>query len=240
MSRVLLNVDLGERGVAHAVDLALLEHADLVNIACGGHAGSADGARFWAREATVRGLGITAHLSYPDPANFGRVAMDLPFSELAASLATQRALLPEVDAVKLHGALYHAADTTASLAPRLAAWLWAAGFRRVLTPAQGELAQAAAAEGLDVLAEAFAERRYRRDARGRLGLVPRREAAATIDTVPEAMAQVEQLLAGGTVNLHPGGGKALLAVDTVCVHGDAPIAEPLARAVAERLRGATA
>ena len=37
MNRPLLNVDLGERGVEHPVDLALLDHADLANVACGGH-----------------------------------------------------------------------------------------------------------------------------------------------------------------------------------------------------------
>ena len=60
MKRLSLNVDLGERGVGHPVDLTLLERADLANVACGGHAGSADGRQaFWAKEAAVRGVGIT-------------------------------------------------------------------------------------------------------------------------------------------------------------------------------------
>lgn len=236
MNRPSLNVDLGERGEDHPVDLALLNHADLANIACGGHAGSADQARIWAQRATVRGVGVTAHLSYPDRENFGRAPMTLPPGELFAALAEQRAALPGVRAVKLHGALYHAADRDAALAEALARWLRQAGFARVLTPAGGELATFAAAEGLAVVAEAFAERRYRRDPDGRLGLVPRSQPGAVLHTVPEAMAQVERLLTRGTVRLHPGDEEGSLTADTLCVHGDAAIALPLAAALAARLR----
>ena len=238
MSRPLLNADLGERGIGHPADLALLEHADLANIACGGHAGSADGARFWAAEATVRGVGVTAHLSYPDREHFGRRAVEIAGADLLASLAEQRALLPEADAVKLHGALYHAADTQPRLALLLAGWLADAGFARVLTPATGCLAAAAPRAGVAVLAEAFADRRYTLDpTTGRAVLLPRSEAAAELP-LEEAVAQAAGLIDTGRVELHARGGPATVAADTLCVHGDRGDAVALAAAVARLLREA--
>ena len=243
MRRLSLNVDLGERGVGHPVDLALLEHADLANVACGGHAGSADGAAFWAKEAAVRGLGVTAHLSYPDREHFGRRALTMPFARLAASLAEQRALLPGVDAVKPHGALYHAADTDAAFAEEFAAWLAGAGFARVLTPASGALAAAAAAAGLAVVAEAFADRRYTREPRtGRPVLQPRGEAGAVL-SADRAVEQARSLAVRGVVTLHPdapGNAEAEVHADTLCVHGDGPEALAIAAAVAGVLREASA
>lgn len=36
---LLINCDLGERGVAHPIDDRLVDYIDIANIACGGHAG---------------------------------------------------------------------------------------------------------------------------------------------------------------------------------------------------------
>ncbi|MHC5067892.1 MAG: LamB/YcsF family protein, partial [Planctomycetota bacterium] len=89
-----LNCDMGERGFAHPDDLALLEHVDAINIACGGHAGDAATAGDLAARAQALGISVHAHLSYPDRVHFGRRSLTLPWSELAASLTEQAALLP--------------------------------------------------------------------------------------------------------------------------------------------------
>ncbi|WP_315852231.1 LamB/YcsF family protein [Phycisphaera mikurensis] len=232
-------MDLGERGVGHPLDLALLGHADLANVACGGHAGSADEAAFWSREAAVRGVAVTAHLSYPDRSGFGRRAMAIPFDRLARSLAWQLARLPETAAVKLHGALYQAADTDAGLAPRLAAWLAGAGVARVLTPASGALAAAAADAGLAVVPEAFADRCYTREsATGRPVLLSRRHAGAVL-AADRAAEQARGLAVRGVVTLREGG-EAAVAAETLCVHGDGPEALAVASAVAGVLRESSA
>ena len=36
---LLVNCDLGERGIAHPIDDQLIKYIDIANIACGGHAG---------------------------------------------------------------------------------------------------------------------------------------------------------------------------------------------------------
>ena len=37
---MLINCDIGERGVAHSIDDKLMSMIDIANIACGGHAGN--------------------------------------------------------------------------------------------------------------------------------------------------------------------------------------------------------
>ena len=235
--RLRLNIDLGERGADHPVDHALAAHADLVNLACGGHAGDADSVAAFRARARRHNARVTAHLSYPDREHFGRRPVAIPFDRLARALDIQRALLPEPDHVKLHGALYHAADSDPRLARPLARWLQRAGFTTVLTPDPGSLAAAARTLGLTVLAEAFVERRYRRDpGHGRVGLVPRRDPAGCLTALPEALDQAERLIADGAVTLHPDGALHRLRADTLCVHSDSPIALELAAALAARLR----
>lgn len=237
-SRPRLNIDLGERGADHAVDHQLAAHADLINLACGGHAGDAASVAAFSALAARHGARVTAHLSYPDREHFGRRPVAMSFDELAHALEAQRTLLPEPDHVKLHGALYHAADTDPRLAAPLAGWLQRAGFTTVLTPDPGVLSGAAHHHGLSVLAEAFVERRYQRDpVTGRVGLVPRGEPAACLTALPDAVAQADRLIADRSVALHPDGATHVLRADTLCVHSDSPIALPLAAAVAARLRG---
>ncbi|MEM6854818.1 MAG: LamB/YcsF family protein [Planctomycetota bacterium] len=235
--RLRLNVDTGERGADHAVDHALVAHADIVNLACGGHAGDTESVAVFRSLAAQHGTLVSAHLSYPDREHFGRRAMKLSFDDLARSLDEQRKVLPEPTAVKLHGALYHAADRDPVLARSLAAWLRQAGFATVITPVPGELAEAARAQGLTVWAEAFVERRYQRSAdSGGVELMPRTHPTACLSTLPEALTQAESLIADRRVALFPADEWCDVAVDTLCIHSDSPIALELAAALAERLR----
>ena len=235
--RLTLNIDLGERGADHATDHALAAHADFINLACGGHAGDRASVQRFTALARQHGACLTAHLSYPDREHFGRRPMPMDFDALARALDTQRALLPETQHVKLHGALYHAADTDTPLAGALAQWLQHAGFTTVLTPDPGALAHAARERGMAVLAEAFVERRYHRDPlTRRVGLVPRTDPAACLTTRADALAQADRLIADRSVALHPDHTAHPLRADTLCVHSDSPIALDLASALAARLR----
>ena len=73
---------------------ALWQLADLLNVACGGHAGDAAS---MARVVALRGRArIGAHPSYPDRANFGRTTMTIAPDALAASLSAQVGALAAV------------------------------------------------------------------------------------------------------------------------------------------------
>jgi len=223
---VLLNLDAGE---ADDEPEALWALADVLSIACGGHAGDersmARVVGFCAARSQPR---IGAHPSYPDRDGFGRRTLDIDPADLRASIAAQCAALASIAAahgqrvqyVKPHGALYH--DASRELAVATSILLGASealgGEVTIIGPASGVLHDAAAQIGFSYLREGFADRATRSDGT----LVPRSEPGALI-TDPRAAAARARELAG--------------QVDTICVHADTPGALAIARAVREVLDG---
>lgn len=211
--RTRLDIDVGE--LPNEPE-ALYATADIVNVACGGHAGDDESMRLAAERAGRHGAEIAAHPSYPDRAGFGRVAMELPLATLAASVRAQCAALrriTEVRWMKPHGALYHRADADPDVAEVVVtATVAALGPVGILGPPGGALAEVAARRGLPFLREGFADRGILPDGR----LVPRGQPGAVITDPLLAAAQARQLAE---------------RFDVLCVHGDQPSAEAVARAV---------
>jgi 5-oxoprolinase (ATP-hydrolysing) subunit A len=224
---VLLNLDAGELP-SETEELWAL--ADVLAIACGGHAG--DAASMWrvAAFAATAGKQIGAHVSYPDREGFGRRTMKITYSALAESVEAQLAALAAtvrqvadaarvplaVTYVKPHGALYH--DATRD--PKLAAIVTNAtrtlvGEITLIGPPRGELAVAARLRGIRYLREGFADRHMRPDGT----LVPRTEPNALITSPSEAAIQA----------------RWLRDIDIICVHGDTPNAIAIASAVRSAL-----
>ena len=221
---VQLNLDAGE--LPDETD-ALWALFDLLNIACGGHAGDAASmARVVAFCAARHTPAVGAHPSYPDRAGFGRTTIAIAPPDLAAAVRTQCTALAEVArahgvpvvAVKPHGALYHDANKDRALADAVVGGALAAlGAFTLIGPPRGALHEAAVAAGLAYAREGFADRRMRPDG----SLVPRSEPNALI-TDPAAAAAQAIAIAG--------------TVDTLCVHGDTPGSLAIAQAVREALR----
>ena len=226
-----VNCDIGEKGHLHAGDRALMEFIQIANLACDGHAGDKESVAAFAALAAERGVAVSAHLSYPDKPNFGRASMDMPEADLLASLDAQLALLPGVKLVKFHGALYNDACRDARLADLLAGWLMRNDIGGLLAPADSELAAAARRLGITVLREAFIDRRYAWDAAtGHLRLADRKT-GGVITSVPEALAQAEDIINRGRVNVSGDPARPDwrdIKADTVCIHSDSPIALELA------------
>ncbi len=233
-----INCDIGERGPLHDEDRRLMQYVHIANLACDGHAGDKLTVDAFRALAAERGVGVSAHLSYPDKTNFGRASMALPEAELTAALDAQLALLPGVKMVKFHGALYNDSWKDARLAEALAGWLMRHDIGTVLAPPDSELAAAARRLGLTVLREAFADRRYEYDEEGgRLRLASRAAPAAAIASVDEALAQAREIAARGRVNVGADPASPVwkpIKADTICIHSDSPIALELA----VKLRGA--
>lgn len=197
---------------------------DVVNCACGGHAGDdasmARVAAFCARS----GVRLGAHPSYPDRAHFGRESLAIDPGVLAEDLAAQcRALAAHgvpIGSVKPHGALYHdaAASEAVAIAVIRGALEGIGPDVLVIGPPHGALHEAAQRYALTYAREGFADRRMRPDG----SLVPRREPNALITDPIEAATQARRLASH---------------VDTICVHGDTPDALAIARAVREALHG---
>ena len=217
-----LNADLGE---GDASDSELLEIVSSCNVACGGHAGDAASMRATLKSAIKSGVSIGAHPSYPDREGFGRRSGFMTGDDLRDSLIMQINALVSIAAeqgvaishVKPHGALYNDAVNDSELAELIAMAILAtvpdASF--VGLP-NSELQKAAAANGLDFIAEGFIDRAYQDDGQ----LVPRSQPGAVHESLelvlPQAISLVDK-------------------VDTLCIHGDTPGAADVAKAVRDAL-----
>ncbi|MDI9240332.1 5-oxoprolinase subunit PxpA [Lysobacter sp. LF1] len=235
-ARIDFNCDLGE---GCGDDAAILPLVSSASIACGGHAGDEETMRATLRLCRAHGVAAGAHPSFEDREHFGRRALTLPPDEVARMVREQVLRLSAIAReegirlahVKPHGALYNVAADDHGVADAIAATVAQIDPSLVLFGLSGSaLTDAAAAHGLPVAHEVFAERGY--DARGRL--LPRGTPGAVIESLAEAIAQVRRLALHGEVVAH-GGRVVPLRADTLCLHGDRPDAAAFARAVREAL-----
>jgi 5-oxoprolinase (ATP-hydrolysing) subunit A len=239
-----LNADLGESFGAWRLgdDDALLGVVTSANIACGFHAGDPLTIRRACAGAVARRVSIGAQVSYRDLAGFGRRNMDVPADELTAEVLYQIAALDGIaraeggkaSYVKPHGALYHRAASDPAQAAAVTAAITAYDpALPLLTLPGSEAARAAAAAGLTVVAEGFADRAYRADGT----LVPRGQPGAVISDPARAAAQAAAIATGHAVEAADGQ-DVKVSIRSLCVHGDTPGAVTLARAVREALERA--
>lgn len=221
-----INCDMGELADA-AHEAALMEHITSANIACGGHAGDDEIMERTARLALARGVRIGAHPGYPDRANFGRVEMPMGAEEIAQTVHAQIARLDavvrrvggEIVHVKPHGALYNVAVRNREVAAAIAEGVKRWNPRTVVFGLAGSPMLDLWRElGLNVAAEAFADRRYEPDGT----LRPRKFADALITDPRVAAAQALRLAREGVAQ-------------TICVHGDTPGAVEILKACREAL-----
>jgi UPF0271 protein len=221
----LMNLDAGEHPDEPE---ELWELFDVLNIACGGHAGDAASMERVVRWCAASGCAIGAHPSYPDRPGFGRRTLAIEPAALAASARAQCTALAAVahrhartvEYVKPHGALYHDAAARTALAHELLGAVTdvLGDAIVVIGPPAGGLREAAEARGLRYASEGFADRRMHPDG----SLVPRTEPGALLTDPSEAAAQARMLAAH---------------LDTICVHADTPGALTIAGAVHRALRG---
>jgi len=221
-----LNCDMGELEDARH-EAALMEYVTSANIACGGHAGDEASMERTARLAMARGVRIGAHPGYPDRANFGRVEMPMSAAEIERMVRGQierldavvRRLGGRIVHVKPHGALYNVAVRNREVARAIAAGVAAWDPNVTLFGLAGSpMLEVWRQMGLEVAAEAFADRRYEPDGT----LRPRQFADALITDPREAARQALRLAREGLAQ-------------TICVHGDTPGAVDILKACREAL-----
>jgi len=227
-----LSADMGEGSPGEDEIWPLITSA---NVACGGHIGDAASMVYAVRRARELGVALGAHPSYPDRENFGRQSMDMAPAALRASLVAQMKALHGIAPlkhVKLHGALYNDAhrdvmragviiEAMAEVGPELA----------IVCPDSSAMATAARANGVRVIREAFADRRYNPDG----SLVSRGEPGALLG-VDEAAAQAA-LLAAERAVIACDGSRLSVPHDTICIHADMDRAVERLRAIRQRIGG---
>lgn len=230
-----INCDLGEGCNAEdcARDARLMPFISRCNIACGGHAGNLITMALSIANALEHNLTIGAHPGYPDPVNFGRKSLSMEAPALLQSISQQIDQLiataskqgARLDHIKLHGALYNDAESTPELAEALVTHIRSQfPSLKILGLANATMEKAARRLGQPFLREGFMDRRYLNDHQ----LSPRTMTGAVIEEFPVCLQQVLGLIHGEAFPSIQG--EALtFSVDSICLHGDNPEAEQIAR-----------
>lgn len=217
-----LNCDLGE---GCAFDRELMALITSANVACGFHAGDPATAYNTLAAAAEFGVRVGAHPSFPDREHFGRRELERSELEIFQDCVYQigalaglaKALGQQVRYVKPHGALYNLACREDRYGRPVVAAAELFGLP-VLGLPRSRL-QALCEGRCRFVAEGFADRRYLPDG----SLVPRGRPDAFVETVDEALRQLDWLVREQRV-------------ESVCVHGDNPQALEFVRQLREALQ----
>ncbi|AEV65086.1 MULTISPECIES: LamB/YcsF family protein [Pseudomonas] len=235
MPTIDINSDLGESfGAWHmGDDAAMLDVVTSANVACGFHAGDPAGILRTLKAAAAKNVTIGAHVAYPDKVGFGRRNMDVASDELTADVIYQIGALQGlakaagtcVRYVKPHGALYNTIAHDRRQALAVIEAIRTIDSNLILVALAGSsLIELARNEGLQCIAEAFADRAYTPQGT----LVSRREPGAVLHD-PKLVAQrMLRLVEDGAIEAIDGSLTRIQA-DSICVHGDSPAAVEMAR-----------
>lgn len=225
-----LSADLGEGSPDEDQIWPLITSA---NIACGGHTGDEHSMREAAQRAREHGVRLGAHPSYPDRENFGRKSLDIARDVLRAALIAQISALHAIEPihhVKPHGALYNDAHRDRLLADIIVSAMQSIDpALAMVAPDHSQMAAAARGAGLNIIREAFADRRYEPDGT----LTPRSIAGSTL-TIEEATEQAA-LLVTKRIVITRAATHLPIAFDTICIHADMDHAVERLRAIRSRL-----
>ncbi len=236
-----LNADLGEAETLLPSDLAILECVTSANLSCGFHAGNLTAIQASLVAALERGVTVGADVSYRDRQGFGRRPREVPAPQLRADIVEQYGILVglagdaggSVPYIKPHGALYHRMGVDSAVAAVVVEAVKECGVSLLVAQAGTVVAELAGEAGLEVIAEAFADRGYLGDGR----LVPRDD--------PDAVVSDPQVVAKRAISLVTRGGIEAadgswlpVACETLCVHGDTPSASVSARETRRALEAA--
>ncbi|MFC3166370.1 LamB/YcsF family protein [Ciceribacter thiooxidans] len=235
MTVIDLNSDLGEGYGAWNMgdDEAMLAIVSSANVACGFHAGDPVGILKTVKAAAEKGVSIGAHVSYPDRVGFGRRDMDVTGGELTADVIYQIGALKGLAAaagttvgyVKPHGALYNRIAHDPKQGQAVIDGIKAVDPSLVLMGLAGSpILDLARKAGLEVVAEAFADRAYQPDGQ----LVSRRDPGAVLHDPQLIARRMLRLAYQGTLEAIDGS-MIKIEAQSICVHGDSPGAVAIAR-----------
>lgn len=238
--RIDLNADMGESYGRWTLgdDEALMPLLTSANIACGFHGGDPHVMRRTVALALEHGVGIGAHVAFPDLIGFGRrrlaatpeEVLDYVVYQAGALRAFAEAAGGRLQHVKPHGALYTTIVDSPEHAEAVAEAVGSLGPDVILLMPP-EVAPAAAVGGVPFVPEGYVDLDY--DSSGKLVL----ERVKQLRDPSETARRAVRLVRDGTVPTVDGG-ELSLEVESICVHGDAPNAPQIAAAIREALQDA--
>ena len=235
--KVDLNADMGESYGRWTLgdDDALMPHLTSANIACGFHGGDPHVMRKTVALALEHGVGIGAHVAFPDLIGFGRRRMAASPEEIADYVVYQAGAISAfaeaaggtLQHVKPHGALYTTIIDNPEHAEAVADAVSSLGSDVILLMPQ-DVEPAAAQAGVPFVPEGYVDLDY--DASGKLVL----ERVKQVRDPQEMGERALRLVREGTVRTIDGG-ELRLRAESICVHGDAPNAPEIAQAIRQAL-----
>ena len=235
--RIDLNADIAEGYGDWRIgdDAALLDVISSANIACGFHAGDPAIMDRTVRAALARGVEVGAHVGFPDLQGFGRRAMQIDPTELAAMVIYQlgalhgvaRAAGQAMTHMSFHGALGNAVAADVDLAARMVGAVASFDPSIIIISSSSRAIEAAAdRHGLRVVTTFLADRAY--DDAGLL--VPRKMPGSVIHDSAVVLERVRRMLADGVVVTHTGT-RLAMHPQSILLHGDTAGAVDLARMI---------
>jgi UPF0271 protein len=238
--RVDLNADMGESYGRWTLgdDEALMPSLTSANIACGFHGGDPHVMRRTVALALEHGVGVGAHVAFPDLIGFGRRRLSATPEEIRDYVVYQAgAVRAFVEAaggrlqhVKPHGALYTTIVDDPEIAQAAAEAVATVGPDVILLMPPA-VAQAAGEAGVPFVSEGYVDLDY--DGAGKLVLERVKQLRDPADMGEKAVRLVRE----GRVRTIDGDDLELV-VESICVHGDAPNAPAIARAIRRALEEA--
>lgn len=232
-SKVDLNADMGESYGRWTLgnDEALMPYLTSANIACGFHGGDPHVIRKTVALALEHGVGVGAHVAFPDLIGFGRRRMAASPEEVADYVVYQAGAIRAfaeaaggtLQHVKPHGALYTTIVDSTELADAVAQAVASLGPDVILLMPP-DVEPAAARAGVPFVPEGYVDLDY--DAAGKLVI----ERVKQLRDPKQMGERALRLLRDGSVPTIDGGELSLRA-ESICVHGDAPNAPEIAQAI---------
>lgn len=240
-----INCDLGESFGLYTIglDQEVMPYISSANIACAWHAGDPMVMQATVQLAAELNIQVGAHPGYPDLMGFGRRRMDLSPEEIANYVLYQIGALQafcrsqglQLQHVKPHGALYHAVLENPEQAEAVARAVHMADPNLILLSLAGPkgeiMAEACAKIGLRLAREAFPDRAYNQDG----SLVSRNQPGAVL-LDPLEVAHRALVMARDQVALTPAGKSVPIKAQTLCVHGDSPVAVDAVQSISRVFR----
>lgn len=226
-----LNADLGEcdRLAPNNTEYQLMPHLDMANIACGFHAGNRQVMRNTIALATEHRVAVGAHPSYPDREGFGRQSFALSRANICDLVLQQISLMEALcedqhvamNHVKPHGALYNdmmqSDEVLLGIFDAIQHLDNPVPLLLMATPHNALFRQKAQKSGIEVMFEAFADRRYNDQ-----GMLQNRSLEGAVLHEEAAIVQQAQYIANGQPLTTAGGRALIIEAQTLCVHGDNP------------------
>ena len=231
-----INSDMGEMSslLSDGTYEKLMDHVTSINVACGGHAGDETMMVEMVIMANKKAVKVGAHPSYPDKENFGRIDMHMDANELLDTVQKQIQLLVNISTdkgitlshVKPHGALYNRAVIDEDIAQTIGeAIIQVDPLLKVMGLAGSKMLSVFGDLGLDIMAEAFADRTYEPD-----GTLRNRKFSDALITDPNQAAQQTLAIINGYV-VSVDGTEVPIEAQTLCIHSDTINAVEIAKAV---------